>query len=265
MFLRATIVVILALVLIGVASVGAIYFGLIPNPLLRLFLDPPERSARYYPQNTEIYAWLTLYPGGSQQAAIKDTWERLNQYQAFRERYEEAQDDFEDLTGINLETDLLSWVGPEISAGVLEQQDEEGTIVATLQVRDKNAAILFLDQWMDFLEDTENADFEVDSYLDFDLWVDESSGQAYALSGDLLLVTFSGEDPGDVLEEMIGLAVDESKPSLASDLDFQTARAALSSQRFASVYFGTLESRKSKLKTPLRTWIFPTGWMFYLR
>ena len=106
--------------------------------------------------------------------------------------------------------------------------------------------LLFLDQWLDFLEDTEGANFEGDSFLDFDIWSDESAGQAYALSDNLLLVAFSEEDPADVLEEMMGLAADESKPSLADDVNFRAAQNSLSNQRFASIYFGDLESEETQ-------------------
>lgn len=227
------------LILAAIYAAGA-YLGYFPNPLLRLFLDPPEHSARYYPQDTLAYAWLTLYPGGSQQDDMEDIWKRFNEFRAFRERFDELQEDFEEDTGIDLENDILPWFGPDISVGILEiGENGQPVVVATIRVRDQDTALIFLDQWLDYLEDTEGAEFETEALKDFDLWVDNDAGQAYALSEDRLLAALSPDDPGDVLEEVINLAADNEKSSLADHSDFQEARSQLSSSRFASLYVNT--------------------------
>ena len=50
------------IIVLALGVVAGIYFGFLPNPLLKV----PEHSARYYPQDTLAYAWVTLYPGGGQ-------------------------------------------------------------------------------------------------------------------------------------------------------------------------------------------------------
>ena len=54
------------IVVLVIGLFAGIYFGFIPN----LFLKPPEHSARYYPQDTLAYAWVTLYPGGNQRGQM---------------------------------------------------------------------------------------------------------------------------------------------------------------------------------------------------
>ena len=226
-------VIILLVIAVGVGA----YFGVIPNPFLRFFLNPPEHSARYYPDDTLAYAWVTLYPTGGQQEQMLDIWERFNGFRAFRERLDDLYDGFEEETSVDFKQDILPWAGPDFSFGVIELTgDDEAILAATIGVRDKNAAAFSLDTWLDYLEDTQNADFDSSSYRDVDTWVDENTGQAYALSQDMLLFVFSEDDPEDVLEEMLDLANGDNERSLANDANFKEARAVLTDRRFGSVY-----------------------------
>ena len=243
MILKIVGIVAAALVLLVIAAGVGMYFGFIPNPFISLFLKPPGHSARYYPEDTLAYAWLTLYPSDGQQADMQDIWERLNEFRAFRDLVDDLKEELEDETDINFEEDVKPWIGPEMSAGILEVgRNADPTTAVTVEVRDKDSALIFLDQWLDYQEDTEGADFDADSYLSYDTWVDSNAGQAYALSEELLLIVFAEEEPEDTLEEMMGLISDESKPSLADAPDFQAARAALSSDRFVSVYVNFREA-----------------------
>ena len=226
-------VIILLVIAVGVGA----YFGVIPNPFLNMFLKPPEDSARYYPEDTLAYAWLTLQPGGGQREQMLDVWERFNEFRVFRNRLDDLFDEFEDESGIDFEQDVFPWAGPEFSAGVIElNRYSEPVVAATVGVRDADAARVFLDQWLDFLEDTAGADFDADSYRGIDTWLDENSGQAYALSRSLLVIVDSGDDSESVLEEILELVDGAARPSLADSADFQSARAALPDRRFASVY-----------------------------
>ena len=226
-------VIILLVIAVGVGA----YFGVIPNPFLNLFLKPPEDSARYYPEDTLAYAWLTLQPGGGQREQMLDIWERFNEFRVFRDRLDDLFDQIEDESGIDYEQDVFPWVGPELSVGVIElNRYDEPVVAATVGVRDADAARRFIDRWLDFLEDAEGADFDADSYRGIDTWLDENSGQAYALSQSLLIIVDSGDGSESVLEEILELVDGAARPSLADSADFQSARAALPDRRFASVY-----------------------------
>ena len=221
------------IVVLVIGLFAGIYFGFIPNP----FLKPPEHSARYYPQDTLAYAWVTLYPGGNQRGQLRDLWERFNESRAFRNRLDDLFDSVEDETGLDLEQDVFPWAGPDFSMGVIELTDgDTPMLAATVGVRDRDAAAVFVDQWLDYLEDTEGADFDADTYRDSGIWVDESAGQAYALTQDLLIAVAASDETEDILEEMLDLADGEGRGSLAETPDFQAARNALPNRRFASVY-----------------------------
>lgn len=220
-------------IVLGIGVVAGIYFGFIPNP----FLKSPEHSARYYPQDTLAYAWVTLYPGGNQRGQMRDLWERFNESRAFRNRLDDLLDSVEEETGLDLEQDVFPWAGPDFSMGVIELRGSDTPmLVATVGVRDRDAAAIFVDQWLDYLEDTDSADFDADTYRDMEIWVDESTGQAYALIQDLLIAVEAGDETEDVLEEMLDLAAGEGRGSLSETPDFQAARDALPDRRFASVY-----------------------------
>ncbi|MXY47229.1 MAG: hypothetical protein F4Y44_09645, partial [Chloroflexi bacterium] len=94
-------------------AVLAFYLGWLPNPWL--FFKSSEHSARYYPDNTLVYAWLTLNPRDGQRGHMIDIWNRLGEYSAFREWKDDTQDTIWRETGTDMEDDLLPWFGPEVS------------------------------------------------------------------------------------------------------------------------------------------------------
>lgn len=228
-----------AVALVAVVGAGlGMYFRLvpIPGPILTLLVgaQPPEYSARYYPPDTLAYAWVTLAPGQGQIADMQDIWERFNEFRDFRRLVDDAREDFEDETGIDIETDVEPWIGPDASMAFIDFnfRREEPIIAATIGVRDQAAARDFLDQWLNYMEDAEGADFDRDSYQGFDTWSDESAYQVYGLSEELLV--FSTTESG--IEEVIDAVAGDVDRSLADSEKFQAAREALPERRFASFY-----------------------------
>ncbi len=103
---------------LGVIAAGvAVYTGLISIPWLT---KPPEHSARYYPTDTLAYTWFTLYPSSDQRRVARDIWGRLDDRRAFRNLVEDFEDLVEEETGFEIEEDILTWIGAEISAAVLD-------------------------------------------------------------------------------------------------------------------------------------------------
>ena len=226
------------LIVVVIVLAALAYFRVIPipGPLLALLAGskPPEHSARYYPQDTLVYGWVTLTPSGGQFDDMMDIWERFNGFPAFEDLVEEIKEEFALETGIDFDDDVAPWIGPDASVGLIDYDRREDlpSIAATVGVRDHDAAADFMDQWLDHMERTEEADFRSNSRGDFDVWIDEDVHQAYALSDDLLVFATSG----DVLEDVVDLVEEDGDRSLASAGDFQAAREALPEQRFASVY-----------------------------
>lgn len=230
---------IVAVVVIAVVVAGvAMWRGWlpVPGPLLALLVgaEEPEYSARFYPPDTLAYAWFTLTPGGGQFDEMRDIWGRFNELIAFRDLVDDALVEFEDETDIDFETEIMPWLGPEISVGLLDFQGDidEPVIVGMAGVRDQETADDFLDKWLEYMEDKENADFDADSYRGIDIVVDENGGQAYALTEDYLVFATSESALELVIERITG----DKDGSLADNENFIAARAALPERRFASGY-----------------------------
>ena len=232
----AAIAAVVVLAIIGVGLAMYLRFIPIPGPILALLVGtrPPEHSARFYPPDTMAYAWVTLVPSGAQLDHMQNTWDQLNEFRAFRRLVDDFRDEFEDETGLNFDDDIASWIGPDASAGFIDYDSkrDEVVLMVVISVRDADAARGFTRGWLDYMENSQGADFSPGSYKNFDTWIDPDSNQAYGLSGDWFV--FSPTEHG--LEEIIdGIAGDIDR-SLADTERFQETRGAFSDQRFASIY-----------------------------
>ena len=228
---------VLGVLVVAIVAVGlAMYFRLlpIPGPVLSLLLGTKgaEHSARFYPHDTLAYAWLTLAPGGDQLEDLRQTWDRLNEMPEFRSMLSDWREEFEEETGVDFQSAVVDWLGPEMSVGLMEydRTRDEATFGAVVQVRDRDLAEATLDDWLDYMARSEGADFSPDSYRDFDVW--ESDDQAYGLSDDWLVVASTSRALEDLIDGIDG----ETDRTLADAEQFQTARATLPNRRFASVY-----------------------------
>lgn len=224
-----------AVIVIAVVVVGlAMWRGLIPipGPLLALLVDAkePEYSARYYPPDTLAYGWVTLTPGGGQFEEMRDIWERFDEYPKFRELVDELQADFLDETGIDFETEVMPWIGPEIGAALIDFDiaDEAPTVLLTIGVRDQDAAGKFLTK---LLEYTRDGNLDTGSHRGFDIWVDDEGTEAYALTNDWLVFATDERTLTGALDR-----IEDGGDSLADHANFMAARAALPERRFSSFY-----------------------------
>ena len=219
----------------GASGYGvAVYLGFFAIPFIS---NPPEHSARYYPDDVLAYSWMTLNPGGGQRRLMTDMFERLTDISTVREWQEELEDALEDEFDVEPE-DLGAWLGTEMSIAVMDFDSRDGTadIAGTVDVRDRKAAEDFVDIVLDRLEEDSGLDFERDDYGDFDIWVDESGRNDFelslALSEDLLVVASAEHILKTVLDRVSG----KQNRTLASDEAFQEARAALPKRRFMTAY-----------------------------
>ena len=225
-------------VVVVVAAGLAMYFRLIPipGPILALLVDAkePEHSARYYPPDTIAYGWITLVPGEGQVGNMEDIWSRFNEYPGFRDFVDELKVDFLTETGINLEEEVMPWIGPEISAGLIDfdLDRDSPTAAITIQVRDEDTARNFLEKWREYMQDETGADFDTGSHRGATTWADDSAHQAYGLTGDWLVYATDESILHSVLDRIDG----NTDGSLADETKFQAARAALPERRFHSGY-----------------------------
>ena len=215
------------LVVLLAAVALAVYF-LVPG----LRGSEPESTARYFPEDTFIYGWATFSPSLGQGKRMLDLWNRFEELPRFEEAVEDLLDDLEEETGIDFKEDVLPWVGPDLSLGVMNVTEESGDVVALVGVKDRDAASEFLRDLLAYMED-DGAELERgDDIHGFEVWADWDSDLALALSGDWFLVA-SAED---ALNDVLGLVSGKEGRSLADSTDFQEARTAMNGERAMSLY-----------------------------
>ena len=232
MLVKKLVIALLVVLLALGGAAAAVYYGLIPIPWLT---KPPEHSARYYPPDTLAYTWLTLYPSADQRRDAEEIWGHLDERRAFRDLVRDVEDFVEDETGFDIEDDILTWIGAEVSAAVLDFDiidDGQVDAAITIDVRDSEAAADFLSDWRDFMEDYSGANYDKDTINDYDVWLDEESDIMHALTPDLVVFATNEGTMEDVLDRVAG----KNSRTLASNEQFIEARAALPGRRFTSGY-----------------------------
>jgi len=216
----------LVLLVVGIAY----YLGWLSNFMLAT--RPPEYSARYYPDDTLLYAWFTLNPGDGQREQIQTIWEKLSEHTAFLDWREDLEESLQDELDVDLQNDVLTWIGPEVSLAIrdIEPDDAELEAAITIDVRDHEAAGDFLLEWIEFQEEEYGTDFDRSSKGEFDVWVSED--EIYGLSDQLLIATTDER----LLSAIIQRADGDVEKSLDQDDYFKAAREALPTRRFTSLY-----------------------------
>ena len=215
----------------------AYYSGWLSN--LLLMTRPPEYSARYYPDDTLLYAWFTLDPGDGQREQMQTIWESLSDNSVFRDWTDDLEDALRDEFDVDLEDDVLTWIGPEVSFAIrdIDVDDVETEAALTIDVRDHGAAEDFLLDFIEYQREENGADFDRTSSGAFDLWVSEDI--AYALSDQLLVTTTDERLMSAIIDRIAG----EEDKSLHEDEYFKESRASLPTRRFTSLYVNGEKAR----------------------
>ena len=125
-----------------VLLVGTAVAFLLLLPFLRG--SEPENTAMYFPEDTFVYGWATFNPGIGQGRRMMDIWDRFEEIPRFEEAVDELLEELEAETGIDLEEDVLPWVGPDLSLGLMNAEAEWFDVVALIGVKDHDAASEFL-------------------------------------------------------------------------------------------------------------------------
>lgn len=224
-----------AIVAVIVVLVVLVFAGILPNPLLRLVLNAPEHSARYYPRDTLFYSWVTLYPEDGQREQMMELWDRFNEFDAVADQIEEWREDSAEEGIFDFEEDVMPWIGADASAGVFElARGGDPVGLFTVAVRNSGSARDFLNDWTEYRNEEEGEDFEYARIDGNHVWFDEY-GTALILADDMLLIV-AGNVVEESLAEVLELVGGDEDRTLAEEESFQAARAALSDRRFASTY-----------------------------
>ena len=215
-----------------------IYTRMIPVPmsLLGSFARTrqPEFSARYYPPDTVAYTWITLDPRGRQMRYMREIWQTFNEYPGFVSAVEDWKTGFAEETGMSFDEDVATWIGPTLSAGLLNIDADDGhpTVVALIGVRDDSEAADFLDMWTGYVLAHGEAEFDLGTYRESQTWVSSDGGHAYALSDGWLVYATDEDSLNAILDRIDGANQD----TLAKSIKFRSARETLPETRFASAY-----------------------------
>ena len=194
-----------------------------------------EASASYYPEDTVAYAWLDLALGEGPFADLPFLFDQFDELEGARGPAGEGDGILPAAIGAFL-GEPGAWVGTEVSAAVVELDNGEIALAATVSVSDGGAAAEFLHGWLQHQERNASISFDRRVVDDGVLWVRDGNGwmeeQAYAQAGNHLLFGTDGGLLEDVLERIDG----DHPETLASAGRFQEARAAARDGRLAAAY-----------------------------
>ena len=193
--------------------------------LLRGISRPGEVTARYLPANTQVYISVNLRPGSEQMGLARSVIDRL-QTDEFLDRRDDLLDEAEDETGIHFLDDVTSWIGSDVSLALLDGGPDRLEWILLAQVNDRESAVDFIEDLVDYLEGELNTEFVADRRRGVDLWVADED-LAVALTGEYMLMA----DSEDTIEEMLDNL--ESPPSrpLGDSPEFLEARESLPAER----------------------------------
>ena len=133
---------------------------------------PKEDTAKFFPSETQIYFSLNLSPGNDQLRGFRDIVERFREHPDFQRKIDEALDEADAEIGIELRSEVLPWLGPEIGIGLIDVVGSSiatGTggvplVLALIGTKDSEKAETVLQNWMRYLEQEQNLTFGTDSY-----------------------------------------------------------------------------------------------------
>ncbi len=226
---------VIALVVVTAVGVGAYLFI-----QARSLSHPSEQTAKFLPEDTSFYISMNLRPGAEQLMKARDVLELFRENPAFEEKLDELYGDIEEETGIDVEEDLLPWLGPEIAVAVptLEGIEEEPDLVAFIGTTDSAAAESFLLELLAYGERNGDMEYEervVRGYRAFVVDPDNEFSAHVALTDDYIVVATGAGRLESTLDRMDS-DEDLAGGSLLENQGFRQAREAAESPRFGIIY-----------------------------
>jgi len=206
-----------------------------------------EQTAEILPQDTEVYLSVNLRPGASQ---IFKFWNVANNWwqdPAVQELWDNWTGELESETDIDIEADILPWLGPEIAVGMrnaIPNTDDtsylpEGIVLIGTMDKDASDAFFFdklfpltgVPGWDPATGTPEELDAVIDAHTDsyngiMTLTFPEPGDPFplyYAFSDDYIVFSISPNH--DLFYETLNLLLNPALPSLADTTRFQEARS----------------------------------------
>ena len=194
-----------------------------------------EATAKFMPASTQVYFSVNLRPGMRQMRMGGEVMSLL-ETDDFLDWKDDTLDDIEDDTGIHFLDDIMSWLGGEVSFALIDVREDDVEWVLLAEVGDRENAVDFLKDLVDYLEVQNSADFDRDEYRGADVWIDDDESlAAFGVTDEYLFAADSEDSLRDIIRNL------ESPPvrSLADEQVFIEARESLSSQRVAFLFIQT--------------------------
>lgn len=230
----------LVLIIIGLLS-ATTAGGVTAYIVLREEVSPLEQTAKFLPEDTQIYFSLNLRPGNDQLRKFRDILERFRQHPSFQSNIDDLFEDAKGEIGIDIQEEVLPWLGPEVAVGLIDVVDAAVAagsggapqLVVFIGTTDNERSKVVLEQLIDFIEQEEDQEIAREAYKGLPIYV-EPDAQAYVgLTEEYILVTTAR----NLLENAIDRIMDgDSARSLYESDRFQEARDAAPGSRFSMLY-----------------------------
>ena len=228
---------IVAIVVMGAVAAAAVIIVLAVGGKAH----PSEQTAKFFPGGTQIYFSFNLRPGNDQLRAFRDIVDRFREHPEFQRKIDDALDEADGETGIDLEQEVLPWLGPEIGIGLVDVVGSAigvgtgGTplVLALIGTKDSEKAEMVLLDWMRYQERDQGMRFEKDNYRGLTVHSEDGGDQHYAVTKEYILFATDR----DLLDETIDrMEEGETAGSLYTEPRFQEARDKLPDPRFFTMY-----------------------------
>ena len=217
-----------AVVIVAAATVVGVFV------FFRQVSRPGEATAKYMPSNTPIYFSVNLRPGIGQIRTGRKVISLL-QTEDFLDWRDDLLKDLETQTGIHFLDDVTPWIGTDVSFALLDLDTDVPEWVLLAQISDRDAALDFVEDLVDYLEDEFYPDFDGDEYKGADIWVSEEGSTALGVTSEYLIIT----DGEDTMKGIIRNIESPLSRSLADKGAFIAARESVPAKRVAFLFVDT--------------------------
>jgi len=173
-------------------------------------LRPSEAAAALMSPNTELYFSLSIRPPGGQLRKMGQLIAALAENPTASRMWSDWMSEVESETGIDLESEVLPWLGPELAIGLESWSEDESEFLIVLETRDSERASHTLGNWRDYLEEVEGIEWRLTHYRGREVWIGETYGgdsQYYAVARDYILVANHDQAISQALERLDGSGV----------------------------------------------------------
>lgn len=228
-----------------VLSVGAAVLVIIVAVILVLTIPRgvaphrAEASAAMMSADTQLYFSINLRPRRGQLRKMAQLVDALKTNPTAMRMWDDWMDEIQRETGIDVEREVLPWLGPELAIGLSSWFEEEPEYLIVIGTQDAVASMRTLRKWCDYLEDTEGIEWRSTSYRSVPVLIGKTrygDEYYYAITQASVLVT----DKERAVRRAVDL-IQDGGVSLADNGRFREVQHSLPAERVAMLFAPTGE------------------------